>query len=306
VNETPRRDTLPRDAAHATALSIGGITFRIVADDPLLASSREYDALERFSVAAAHADVHVRAAWSDAPPDVCGDLIFDSGGSWDLRRQNGLFTFSFRSASSGAMPYKIGTFDPTFTSGDVRLHRAYFTPGHSVYPMQYPLDELVMVHLLSQGKGIELHGCAILDARRRAYVFPGQSGAGKSTMARLWAHRSDVTLLSDERVIVRTDADRPTVYGTPWHGDALLASPQSGELAGVFFLKHHPTHAVAPVAGPLSAARLLSGAFLPFHSAEGVANTVAAADRIARDVPCHELRFAPDRSVVDIVAAHMG
>ena len=93
-----------------------------------------------------------------------------------------------------------------------------------------------MVHLLSQGKGVEIHGCGLLDRAGRAYLFVGQSGAGKSTMARLWVNQADVSLLSDERVVLRTDRDPIAVYGTPWQGDAQLASPQSGKLAAVFFL----------------------------------------------------------------------
>ncbi len=293
-------------SAYDTCLSIGGVTFRIVSGDPRLAASPESDALHAFSVDHVRADVHVHAGWTDSAPRIDGEMVFDSGGTWRLLRADGRFVFTFRSATGGDAPYKVARFNDTFTQGDVRLHRPHFSAATATYPLEYPLDELVMIHLLAQGKGIELHGCALVDERRRAFVFPGQSGAGKSTLARLWAGRRDVTLLSDERVVVRTDGDRLIVYGTPWHGDAMLASPESGELAAVFFLKHHPTHAVAPVAAAVAAARLLACAFLPFHDPAAVDNTAAAAAQIARAVPCHELRFAPERSVVDVLTAHIG
>jgi hypothetical protein len=292
--------------AHETCLAIGGLTFRIASADPLLATSGEYDALRAFATAPAAGDVVVRARWSDRPLNPAGDLIFDSGGLWQLRRRGATFEFAFHSSATGPTPYKIATFNSAFTDGDVQLRRAHFATGTPVYPLQYPLDELVMIHLLAQGRGIELHGCALVDRAARAWVFPGQSGAGKSTLARLWADRPDVTLLSDERIIVRTDDGRLRVYGTPWHGDAMLASPITGDLGGIFFLAHYPTHAIVPVSGTAAAARLLACAFLPFHDPAGVANTAAAAERIAAAVPCHELRFAPDRSVVDVLLAHFG
>jgi hypothetical protein len=304
-----RADRGASRGAHATCLSIGGLTFRIVSDDPRLVSSREYDALHAFSVADAvvtRADVHVVASWTDAPPRIDGELVFDSGGSWQLRRADGDFLFTLKSTTGGGGIYKTARFDRAFTRGDVRLQRSHFEPGANLYPLQYPLDELVMIHLLSQGRGIELHGCALVDDARRGYVFPGQSGAGKSTLARLWAGRPEVTLLTDERVIVRTDGDGLTVFGTPWHGDAMLASPRAGGLRAVFFLEHHPSHEVVPIAPPVAAARLLACAFLPFHAADAVERTIAAAEQIARAVPCYALRFAPDRSVVDVIAAHMG
>lgn len=294
--------------AYATCLAIGGITFRIVSADPRLAASHDYDALHAFVAdpAPARADVDVRAMWCGAPPAARGDLVFDSGGSWRLLRAGNRLVFTFRSSAGGPAPYKVATFDAAFETGEVQIHRGAFASDAAVYPLQYPLDELVMIHRLSRGQGIEIHGCALVDRRRRAFVFPGQSGAGKSTLARLWSGRTDVTLLSDERVVLRTDGDRPMVHGTPWHGDALLASPATGELAGLFFLKHHPTHSIVPLSRSVAAAKLLSCAFLPFHDADGVANTVAAAERVAAAVPCHELWFAPERSVVDVLSAHMG
>ena len=208
---------------------------------------------------------------------------------------------------AGPVPYKIARFNRTFTAGDVQLSRRHFDPHSSdpVYPLEYPLDELLMIHLLSQGKGVEIHGCGLLDRAGRAYVFAGQSGAGKSTMARLWLNHGDVRLLSDERVVLRTDRDRITVYGTPWHGDAMTASPLSGELAGVFFLNHAPTHDVVPIGGSRAAAKLLACSFVPFHSAEAVDRTVAALERVSERAVCYDLRFAPDPSVIDVLTNYM-
>jgi predicted ATPase len=164
----------------------------------------------------------------------------------------------------------------------------------------------LMIHLLSQGKGVEIHGCGVLDRRGRAYVFAGQSGAGKSTLARLWAERPDVTVLSDERVVLRTDNGRITVYGTPWHGDGLLVSACHGTLAGVFFLHHAAKHATAVARRSQAAAQLLSCSFLPFYDSRAVARTIDAADRVVSGAPCFDLWFAPDRSILDFVTTLAG
>jgi predicted ATPase len=292
---------------HGAFLSVGDITFRVVSDDRRLASAPDAS-LEQFFTAHGRADVDVRAGWTDTPADCGGELVFDSGGSWQLFRSGGELLFTFRSSGGGPAPYKTARFNPDFTAGDVRLHRRHFEHHMSdaVYALQYPLDELLMIHLLSRGKGVEIHGCALLDRAGRAYVFAGQSGAGKSTLARLWIGHDGVTLLSDERVVLRTDRDRITAYGTPWHGDALLASPRCGELAAVFFLHHGPSHTVAPTGGALAAAKLFACAFLPFHDAGAVDRTMAAVEQVTRDARCYDLWFAPDRSIIDVLAAHMG
>jgi hypothetical protein len=298
---------LRADPPFDTFLSIGDITFRTVSDDQHLAS-RAGGPLESFSADQGSADVDIRARWTDAPADGGGRMLFDSGGAWQLCQSNGDFLFTFRSSTGPPFPYKTARFNPSFTIGDVELYRHYFDqhPSAAAYPLQYPLDELVMIHLLSQGKGVEIHGCGLLDSAGRAYLFVGQSGAGKSTMARLWTNQADVSLLSDERVVLRTDRDPIAVYGTPWQGDAQLASPQSGKLAAVFFLNRGATHAVVQTRGSQAAARLFSCAFLPFHSAEAVDRTMTAVEQVTSATPCFDLWFAPEPTVIDVLTRHMG
>ena len=293
-------------SAFDTFLSIGGITCRISSDDRRLASAAD-GPFAPFFADHGRADVEIRAGWTDTSAEYRGDVVFDSGGSWQLLRSGSDLLFTFRSPIAGPAPYKTARFNQTFTEGDVQLSRRHFDRHTSgpVYPLEYPLDELLMIHLLAQGKGVEIHGCGLLDRAGRAYVFAGQSGAGKSTIARLWVDRGGVRLLSDERVVLRTDRDRITVYGTPWHGDALLASPLCGELAGVFFLNHAPTHGVVRTGGSLAAAKLLACSFLPFHSAEAVDRTVKALEQVSEDAVCYDLRFAPDPSVIDMLMQYM-
>ena len=301
------RDELLMRPAFEASRSIGDITFHIVSDDPRLASAAD-ERHRPFFVDHHRADVEIRARWTDTPAAPGGDVLFDSGGPWQLFQSGNEFLFTFRSATRGPVPYKTARFNRTFTSGDVLVYGPHFDHQSSdpVDPLEYPLDELLMIHLLSQGKGVEVHGCALVDAAGRAYVFAGQSGAGKSTLARLWVDAPGVTLLSDERVVLRTDRHPIVVYGTPWHGDAMLVSPQSGELAGVFFLHHAATHAVVPTGGSLAAAKLLSCSFLPFHSAEAIDRTMAALEHVVRSTPCYDLRFAPEPSVVAVLTRHMG
>jgi hypothetical protein len=303
----PEGEPVARPAPLDAFLSIGGITLRVAADDRRLVSPAG-GSLAAFAAAHGPADVDICARWTDTPPECAGRVRFDSGGAWRLHESDRGFLFSFHSSIGSAHPYKIARFNRRFSAGQVELYRPHFDEQASAvaHPLQYPLDELVMIHLLAQGRGVEVHGCGLLDAAGRAYVFAGQSGAGKSTMARLWLGRPGVTLLSDERVVLRTDRERITVYGTPWQGDAQLASPRSGELAAVFFLNRGATNTVAPAGASRAAATLLACAFLPFHSAPLVDGTMRAVERVARSIPCHDLWFVPDVSIVDLLTRQMG
>jgi hypothetical protein len=286
-----------------TWLEIGGLAFHVVSDDARLVPTA--DAVARpFFVTQRDADVELRAHWTDAAIVPDGELIFDGGTAWQLRHAAGHAVFSFRSSSDGPLPYKVARFNSHFTAGDIDVYRPRFaaTPDAPVDPLEYPLDELLMIHLLSRGRGVEIHACGLLDAAGRAFVFAGQSGAGKSTIGQLLSGVSGITMLSDERLVLRTDGETVRVHGTPWHGDALLVSPRSGTLAGVFLLHHGATPRLVPMRASLAAAHLLTCAFLPFHNQDAVRETVNAVERVTATAPCHELWFAPDASVIDLLA----
>jgi hypothetical protein len=157
-----------------------------------------------------------------------------------------------------------------------------------------------MIGLLCKGRGVLLHACGVAHDGQ-GLVFAGTSGAGKSTLARLWADQKDVEVLSDDRVIVREQGGRFMVYGTPFHGDARLASPEGVPLERIYLIDHAPKNRLAPL-DPLDAAsRLLVRSFPTFWDAEGMAFTTGLLGKLAQRVPCHELGFAPDGRIVDFV-----
>ena len=289
-------------AAAETWLEIGGLVFHLLSDDSRLVPSVDPVA-QPFIVDRRAADVELRAHWTDSPLVPSGDLLFDGGTAWQLRRTDGDFLFSFRSSSGDPSPYKAARFKADFSDGDIEVYRPRFAArsAEPIDPLEYPLDELLMIHLLAQGRGVEIHACGLLDAAGRAFVFAGQSGAGKSTIGRLLSSLPGITMLSDERLVLRTDGDTVRVYGTPWHGDALLVSPRSGALAGVYFLGHAAVSRAVPVRASLAAAQLLARAFLPFHSRDAVQQTIAAVERTTAFAPCCDLWFAPDASAADVL-----
>ena len=97
-----------------------------------------------------------------------------------------------------------------------------------------------MVHLLARGHGVEVHGGGVVMPDGRGWLFVGVSGAGKTTLSRMWCAEPDVRVLSDERIILREEGGEIWMYGTPWHGDGHIAEPGRARLDRVFFLRHGP------------------------------------------------------------------
>ncbi len=299
--------TSPQGAAQVSLSSpppsivirIADLTIALTSDDPALTLPNE-GAMARFLVNDADPDVRVRAAWGELG-ELSGEKLFDSGGLWQLYAAKDSHRFHFTSPILGPLPYKMASFNPEFTSGEVRLHRPYFPNGQTVYPLEYPLDELLIMHLLANGRGVEVHACGVVDPSGQGYLFVGQSGAGKTTLAQLWQKVEGVTVLSDDRIILRNKEGRLWMYGTPWHGEAGLSYPARAPLAGVYLLRHGSSSELVPLRHSEAVARLVACSFPPFYSPRGLDFVLSVFDQVVNAVPCQELRFVPDEQVLALI-----
>jgi len=269
----------------------GGRDVRMVLDPALLA----------FAVEPNSEGVEIGVNWTDNVAVPARAPIFHSGGLWSLYQESGGFRFYFSTPRLGSAPYKAAWFDSEFSQGEVVLVRRYFDEERPIYPLEYPLDELVMIHRLARGEGVEVHAVGLVDESGRGHVFLGHSGAGKSTTARLWQAQSKAHILSDDRIVLRVQGGRIWMHGTPWHGDAGIASPDCAPLSRLYLLEHARKAELFPVSRGRATAELLSRSFVPHHSPEGLQFTLRFLERVAEEVPCSVFRFTPDKSAVEAI-----
>jgi hypothetical protein len=281
-------------------VTIAGITAAIRSREPDISLGVE-GPTAKFVNPAADPDISLDVVWAAPPAIPPGALQFDSGGVWQLFRDGDVLVFRLSSPKFGPLPYKTAVVGPDFSSGIVELHRPCFDPAAPIYPLEYPLDELLLTNWLSFGRGVETHACAVVDEDGRGYLFAGHSGAGKTTMARQWFEEAGVNVLSDDRVVLRNVDGRIWMYGTPWHGDEPLASPGRAVLTRAFFLEHAPANHDTPVTGARAVDKLLVRSFPPFSSAAGMSTTVALLHEIVERVPFADLGFVPAPAIRDVV-----
>lgn len=72
-----------------------------------------------------------------------------------------------------------------------------------------------------------------------AYVFSAPSGTGKSTHTALWRKRfgERVTMINDDKPIIRKKGDKFYIYGTPWMGKANIGSNLCAPVRAVYILQ---------------------------------------------------------------------
>jgi hypothetical protein len=288
------------------AYSIGGISFGMFSNDEV--SLTLDPGLSDFAVNPFFSeicDVNMRVSIVDSLPRPDGSPIFHSGGLWSLfeERLEGCegYRLNFQRNLPGEIPYKSGWFSQNFDSGHLLLSRRFFPQNLPVYPLEYPLDEVLMIHRLACGYGLEVHAVGIVDEIGRGQLFLGHSGAGKSTTARLWLNQPGVQILSDDRIILRAHSEKIFMYGTPWHGDAGISSPHCAAVTNIYFLEQYRHNEILRLAPGVAAAELFARSFVPRHCAQGLDFSLGFMERVARQIPCNIFRFVPQQSAVEAI-----
>jgi hypothetical protein len=265
---------------------------------------RVQPAYQPFLVEGLRPAVTLRVHYGDIPDLPLGEKIFHSGGVWNLYRHVDKYLMVMTDFRPGSRPYRLAVFDRTFTSGEIYLQQqstdADPTPAAFVDPLEPPLDQFLMAIFLARRRlGVILHACGISD-QGRGLAFCGVSEAGKSTLARLWQD-APVTVLTDERLIVRRVNGRFWIYGTPWVGEAQISSPEKAPLEKVYVINHSPKNSLHALSSPVAASQLLVRCFPPFFDQIGMQNILELLAQIAEEIPCYDLGFIPDRQIVDLV-----
>lgn len=155
----------------------------------------------------------------------------------------------------------------------------------------------------SRGAGVVAHATGLRLADGRTVLCPGISGTGKSTIARLLSeHGAErVTVLCDDRVFVRREAQGASAWGTPWHSEAGTMDPAGGPLSAILLLARGPGAEVRPL-GPAEATPLLLRTLaLPFWSDAHMAAVLAFLDDVLARTPVFELRYAPSPEAARVV-----
>jgi hypothetical protein len=211
--------------------------------------------------------------------------------------------FSLRLTAQATLPQPPGETPPVVHSNDkeIRIGRWDFqarlesggagrpwTGTGSILPSVYAVDTILRILwsiLLRRDGGGLFHACG-LRTGDDGILFPGVSGAGKTTLARKAAILEDV--LSDEIVPVRRRDDGAwRIYPSPFWGEfgKGRGSLSSYRLAGAGFLKKAEHLSVDPLAPGESVQRLLETLLCFELDREAVDRNVQLALRLASEVP---------------------
>lgn len=254
-------------------------------------------------------EVEIEVCWGSVPGYYREERIFETGTTWTLYHHNGKRIVETPSVQQCVHRPQIAVLDSDFQRGKVYIPQSQrgrlsgekvLNRAKVVYIFKDSFGEILMVNLLAKGRGVMVHACGIVSGGKGIF-FTGKSGAGKSTIADLWKTKDEVSVLSDDRIIVRKIEGRFWMYGTPWHGEANLCSPEKAPFEKIFFLKHAKKNSVKKMTPIEAISRLLVCSFPTFWDKKGMEFTLGFIDKLVTEVSCYELGFVPDKTVIDFV-----
>ena len=119
-------------------------------------------------------------------------------------------------------------------------------------------------------------------------------------MARLWSEEQGL-VLNDDRIVVREKEDRFWMYGTPWHGDLAEWSTTGVPIHKIFILNAGVENSANLTRRADAVSMLLTRCFPPIWNQRAMGFAMKLCDRLVGKIPCHELRFEPDKKIVDFI-----
>lgn len=286
-------------------LNIGGIIISIASETDKQGFEFVEGFKDFFISRSKRADILLRIHYELPLPYKLEEKVFGDG-AWSLHRCNGKYIFHFASFSPDSNPYNVAILGPDFQSGDIYINlkeenQEIKDENRKIrFPLRDPFGEILIISFLSLGRGVLLHACGISD-NGKGLLFVGSSGAGKSTLANLWKDKKDVSILSDDRTIIRNINGRLWIYGTPWRGEANLSSAEGAPLDKIFFIKHAEKNTIAKIVTVEPVSRLITCSFPTFWDKKGMEFTLKFCAELAQRISCYELGFVPDESALNFI-----
>jgi hypothetical protein len=236
-------------------------------------------------------------------PDTGGmEKIFDSEQSWSMY-SDGKNYFLSLAAQNGTARWiaRFGNISSGVTVYCSELQTSRKNGKTAVLnPVNYPLDQLLLIYTLSQMQGTIVHSAGA-GINEGCFIFAGKSGTGKSTIARLLSAGKHTDILSDDRIVIRNIEGQLYAFGTPWPGDAHMAENRKYPLRGIFFIHHGSENRVAELSQGETVERLLQVSSVLWYDKALVTAALSFCGNIALRIPAYELYFRPDSELRNFI-----
>lgn len=183
------------------------------------------------------------------------------------------------------------------TDFEITVTASEITEKKSLSKIAYPESEhessLILTKLCNKllecFNGFFFHSSSLmLDGE--GYVFSAPSGTGKSTHTALWRKHfgNKVTMINDDKPLIRRSGKDFFIYGTPWMGKSNIGNNIKSKVKAVFVLKRGEQNSVKRVSIGEVFKEILEATVVPTNIAM-MSNLLELLDEFFSKVPIYLL-----------------
>jgi len=169
-----------------------------------------------------------------------------------------------------------------------RAYRRAVIAVHDGLALRHALMNYYSAHIVRYRWGLLLHASCAVDGDG-AHLFAGQSGAGKSTAARLSRPRP---ILADEAAIIKLGPGEATVCDSPFRSELGISfETERAKLASIQLLIQSAQNERVPLGKSQAVHRLVDKVFYWRHDPDGAADVVKLLGLLVDSIPVYDLYF---------------
>lgn len=228
-----------------------------------------------------------------------GRIVFDAPYFWAIYALNAQTIILDKFNLENNKICRVISLDKNFREGCLYLVNRV-NNSVIVNPLTYPIGPVLFSYLLINKQGIFIHSSAV-KFKDKGLLFCGQSGAGKSTLAKLWQREEGVTVLNEDRIILRKPKEKYHIYSCPWHSRPKFISKEKAPLGAIFFIRHGKKNEIKRLNQRESFLSLLPHTYLPIWSKNGIDFNIALLKDVVKRINCFELKFLPNKSALETI-----
>ena len=167
------------------------------------------------------------------------------------------------------------------------------------FALKHALTNLYSSFIVYHNWGLLIHSSCAID-NGKAHIFAGQSGAGKSTAAKLSYPRP---LLSDEATLVKITSNKVSVYNSPFRSELQADSFEGNvELASVQLLYQALQNKRTRSIKSDALLNLMDKVFFWPHSEEETKTIMRLMTKLVKYVPVYELHFQKNNTFWELIS----
>jgi len=204
--------------------------------------------------------------------------------------------FSFKQTADYMKDYlaqadEQAEFTVTVTEDDLKKEKTLAPEPVPEYCYEYTALYRKLLYVLLEKYDAFFFHCSAISVDNEAYMFTAQSGTGKSTHRNLWlkVFGDRVTVINDDKPIIRKIDGEFYVYGTPWRGKEGMGNNIRVKAKALCFLSRSEENSIGGIDTVTAFSKALNQTIRP-DDKKLMSNLLGLFDGFFSQVKCFDLR----------------